>query len=577
MTQKYTKLFLKMKNLSLLLKEITQPMSTLKKQLLTHQQIEEICDEIPINKAIPEVIATSMRNNILMRLENDLKNVQIYPKLFTKFKEAVIKEYYKTLIAPGEAVGILMAMSIGERTTQTILSSFHSCGLSIKTVVTGVPRFTELLNATKNPKMTNCLIFLNQQFKDITDIRNAVGNSMTEVTLKRVTLSTELIKEPPTESWQHLFCDLYDINIEELDWHIRFHLDIDLLYEYHITVKMISEAIKKEYGDAIILYKPDWLGVIDVFVEGLAGLNDDTKEEKMSISSDEQKEDEIDIEDEINDLSDTEIVEDEQENFEPTTTIMPETISLETKFSVPKIIEQKDEIIPKDIEKIIQMEDKILPALLGVKISGMNGIKDIFFEKRKISLTNSEEEWVITTEGSNLAELYTHPLVDKQKTLCNDMWEIYTIFGIEAARQFLIEEYMDVLSSDGSFINVSNVEILVNIMTFYGTLISISRYGQKKLSTGPLAMASFEQSLDNFLNSAINGEKENTNGVSASIMLGKMPKVGTGLFDLSIDINALINKQLQDKTTVKEVVKETILSPINNTEENFTKKTFFSF
>jgi hypothetical protein len=121
------------------------------------------------------------------------------------------------------------------------------------------------------------------------------------------------------------------------------------------------------------------------------------------------------------------------------------------------------------------------------------------------------------------------------------MWEIYTIFGIEAARQFLIEEYMDVVSSDGSFVNSSNVELLVDVMVYTGTIISISRYGQKKVGCGPMAKASFEESLENFLKAGINGEKETTDGVSASIMLGKMPKTGTGVFDLLLDIPKILS------------------------------------
>ena len=183
------------------------------------------------------------------------------------------------------------------------------------------------------------------------------------------------------------------------------------------------------------------------------------------------------------------------------------------------------------------MEDKILPSIKNIRIAGIENIKDIFFEKRK-------DEWVITTEGSNLYGLFSHPLVDKTKTMCNDMWEIYRVLGIEAARQFLIEEYMDVVSSDGSFINSSHVELLVDVMVYTGTIISISRYGQKKVGCGPMAKASFEESLENFLKAGINGEKETTNGVSASIMLGKMPKTGTGVLDLYLDIPKIIKSQV---------------------------------
>ena len=42
-------------------------------------------------------------------------------------------------MSPGEAVGITMAMSIGERQTQMTLNTFHKAGLTSATVQ-GVPR-----------------------------------------------------------------------------------------------------------------------------------------------------------------------------------------------------------------------------------------------------------------------------------------------------------------------------------------------------------------------------------------------------------------------------------------------------
>ena len=61
------------------------------------------------------------------------------------------------------------------------------------------------------------------------------------------------------------------------------------------------------------------------------------------------------------------------------------------------------------------------------------------------------------------------------------------------------------VSSDGTYINERHVKILVDIMTHHGTISSVSRYGMKKDNTGPIAKASFEQSLDNFINDLLAG------------------------------------------------------------------------
>ena len=494
------------------------------KQFLTTQQINEICTLIPLNRSIPIKVAESIAGRIREKLRNDLKSIQIYPQIYETFKKEIVKCYYKTLTQAGEAVGIITAQSIGERQTQTTLNSFHSAGLTIKTVVTGVPRFSELLNATKEPKMVNCLIFLTESFDEIFDIRKRIGNSFTEITLKRLVKSHELVKGP-LEKWHYLFCDMYKID-KNLGWRLRLSINLDILYEYQIKMKEIKKAVEEMYP-VTILYKPESYGIIDVFIdefkdENCSEVDDDEKEEKEN--EDDEKEDDKD--DDKEDDKDDDKEDDKDDEIE----------EVEIEKNKVELVKDLVKDIPHEIEQLITIEDKILPQLLNVKITGISGIKEIFFEKRK---TQKDEQWVITTEGSNLYDLFVNPLVDKKQTLCNNMWEIYRVFGIEATRQFLIEEFMDVVTSDGTFVNSSHVELLVDLMIYTGSIISISRYGQKKVGSGPLSKASFEESLENFLKAGLNSEKETTDGVSASIMLGKLPKIGTGVFDLKMDIDAI--------------------------------------
>jgi DNA-directed RNA polymerase II subunit RPB1 len=42
--------------------------------------------------------------------------------------------------------------------------------------------------------------------------------------------------------------------------------------------------------------------------------------------------------------------------------------------------------------------------------------------------------WVLDTLGSNLLDILALDFVDKTRTTCNHIIEIYNIFGIEAAR-----------------------------------------------------------------------------------------------------------------------------------------------
>jgi DNA-directed RNA polymerase beta' subunit len=76
-------------------------------------------------------------------------------------------------------------------------------------------------------------------------------------------------------------------------------------------------------------------------------------------------------------------------------------------------------------------------------------------------------------------------------------------------------------------------------MTDAGSIASITRYTMKKDESGPFGKASFEETMDNFLNAASKGEIEPTEGVSASIICGKRAKIGTGMINLKLDINKL--------------------------------------
>lgn len=503
----------------------------MQKIALTQEQIDGICIRLPVNRSLPEYVAKSIIYRIRLRLQSQLAGVMLYPPVIPRFCEEVVRTYWKTLCDSGTAVGIQASTSLGERQTQTTLNTFHAAGLSVKTVVVGVPRFSELLNATKSPKMVNCLIYLNEEFHNITHLRERVGSLFTDISMRRIVSRYRVMKNDVFEPWHYLFAELFDIDLEQIHpdrWRVRFYMNTDVMYEYKISMKMIRAALQASYADCFVMTTPESEGIVDVWMERFVFSEVDLhKGDTVQLEAADLSENvEIVSESEDEELPDDDELPDEMDSKEEP----PADEVIETP--PPQITFDFQEEIPHDIHRVIHMEDKVVPHLLGVRISGIEKIKDVFFEKR-------DQEWIIATEGSNLYGLFALPLVNKTRTICNNMWEIYNVLGIEAARQFLIEEYRDVVSSDGSYVNLSHIELLVDVMVYTGTIIAISRYGLKKVNCGPLAKASFEESVDNFLKAGLNSEKESTNSVSASIMLGKPPKTGTGVFDLMLNVEML--------------------------------------
>jgi DNA-directed RNA polymerase beta' subunit len=119
----------------------------------------------------------------------------------------------------------------------------------------------------------------------------------------------------------------------------------------------------------------------------------------------------------------------------------------------------------------------------------------------------------------------------------NNVWDIYENLGIEAARLFLIAEFESIMEG----INTCHIKLLVEKMTFTGTISSISRYTLRKDESGPLSKASFEESVDHMVKSAFAGDVEKTRGVSASIICGKRAAIGTGIVELKINHKKLIH------------------------------------
>ena len=173
----------------------------------------------------------------------------------------------------------------------------------------------------------------------------------------------------------------------------------------------------------------------------------------------------------------------------------------------------------------IYIRDVLIPGLHDITVSGIENIKELIYTKEPSG------NWYIESFGSNLYEVLALDIVDNTRTVSNNMWEIYEIFGIDATREFLIEEFMKVISSDAS-INRRHMSLLVDIMTYIGSISSISRYGVHRNQSGPLTKSSFEECLENLLKAGVYGDLEDTKGVSAAIMVGKPSNIGTGLCEL---------------------------------------------
>lgn len=460
------------------------------KRKLTNNEKEYICDFLQINSSIDFELSVNIINNIKNDIMEQLKDIEIYPCLLDELKNQIKEHYYKSQIQPGQMVGVDSATSLGEPTTQMTLNSFHSAGKTCAAVTTGVPRFRELLDASKQQKHTLITFTLNSEPKNINDAKN-ICKSFDE---KRVcTLLKDILPiinynlyeklDNNDKPWYDFFTNFIHDNYKKYKWALRLKFDINTLYEYKLTLKYISNRIEKELSSCVCVYSPEYIGIIDLYIN-TNGINID------------------------------------------------EIITFRKQIDNIKKTDKnkRNTFITDENKEYYYIRDILFQYICNIIISGVDSIEKSYFRKHDSGI--NKNKWFFELEGTNYIDILNDKRIDYKNCMINNMWEINNTLGIEAVRKFLINEFNEIITSGGINVDKVHLELLADSMTCTGSITSVSRYGIGRNETGPLTKASFEQSLDNMLIAAYRAEVESIKSVSSSVILGQCSKIGSGMMEL---------------------------------------------
>ena len=192
----------------------------------------------------------------------------------------------------------------------------------------------------------------------------------------------------------------------------------------------------------------------------------------------------------------------------------------------------------EDQSDVISTFKNIKTELLeNVVIKGIKDITNVVMSeistKTKIeNVIQDTKEWILETDGTNLIDILALDYVDNTKTTSNDIIETYEIFGIEATRNILIEQLDEVFEE---YINSRHIDLLVDMMTSRGYLISINSQGVNSEDIGPLAKCSFENTTKELINAGLFGKYDKLQGVSSNIMMGQKIHAGTNNCEILLD------------------------------------------
>jgi DNA-directed RNA polymerase II subunit RPB1 len=437
-----------------------------------------------------------------------IKEYSITKEKYQKILMLIEQQYYKSRIIPGEMVGPIAAQSIGEPATQMTLNTFHYAGVSSKSNVTrGIPRLRELLHISKEIKSPSVMVFLNKDIESDKNKANHIKNSLEYTILKDLVINCKIYYDPISSTRESIIAndrgllDVYRVFNETLEedidnpWIIRFTFDKELMMDKGIVMEDINLALLNWANKGGDIDKVEYI------------YSDDNSKELMG------------------------------------------------RLTVNNIIESGDGIEEQDdiISTLKKVSDELLNKL---EIKGIKKIHNIVMNNVKYTAYEAgeivkKERWVLETDGTNLLDIINQPYIDHTKTISNDIIDVYTLLGIEAARSLLINQIVDVISEGAGYINTRHVDLLCDTMTSKGFLTAINKQGITKGEIGPLAKCSFEDTTGQLIMAGIFGEKDNLTGVSSNIMLGQTIPSGTGFTEILLDEEELINN-LQSLQSIEE-------------------------
>ena len=396
-----------------------------------------------------------------------------------------------------------------------LFDTFHTAGsgVAMKANVTrGVPRIEELLSITENPKNSSLTIYLKKD--EETDCERA-KELIAQIELTQLSELVEsisicfdpddlntLIQEDRSTMLQYYEyqrmlneCAGIDAPDAEADpndsarskWIIRMVMSREAMLDKRITMDDVHFAIKNSHGDDVSCIYADYNADKLVFRLRMNNING-----KKPLKPKENP------------------------------------------------LDQSDKIY-----LLKAFQDQLLNNIV---LRGLKNIKKVTLRKLMDTLHKEDgayvkkETWVLDTKGTNLMDVLALDYIDVNRTISDDIQEIHSVLGIEAAREALLTEMTGVFENDGTYINYHHLSLLCDRMTASSHMVSIFRHGINNDNIGPIAKASFEETPEMFLKAARHAELDQMRGISANVMCGQEGYYGTSSFQVMLDLPQMIAK-----------------------------------
>ena len=569
---------------------------------LTQEEIEDVVQSLPRFQAAITKVANKMREEVQKKLRSQLKDIKLAdnPKAIQRLKDIIVQQHYNSLVPAGEPVGIRAGEAMSQPTTQMALNAFHSAGAASLSVMidSGIDAMEELYQVKKIRKKEMCKIHFknkNLTFEDIVHLRRDIVGVTVESLLEARFAKQPGYFDPDNEPWWY---NLYfDLNPEdrkifsEGQVFLRLKLNKRQLYEFNLTLSDVARSMTRSRG-IICIPSPTYEGFIDVFVDNNIITNDIKKKLKnnttglikdcsldncaslflnlilipslkdINVSGVPGITQIIPLSSDVKILS---VIADYQDLLDANERIwrlyikriemfkdgIPMNKVIDTiKLAGLEVIDTTSSHIDVKIPASLTINNKTPVQIISAKLTEAANDVNADLKKRSETEKYPRRKYNALFEagfynyaysyGTNLQRLLAHPLVDATTTISSNPHEVLKTLGIEAARNFMVNSYVEIVEANGEYVNGRHITLLADYQTSRGTLLQFTSRGSAQQNAGTLAKASFEEPMPAFVDAAVFGKSEKIKSTSTSIFVGKRMIMGTGCFKARIDKDAFI-------------------------------------
>ena len=568
--------------------------------LKANRLVEEAMHETR-GKVMPLGLRTELKSFIASeraaRPPSSAKAAKRVDKSDAEFEKLMRLHYTHSLIAPGEAVGVLAGQSVGEPSTQMTLNTFHQAGRGEANVTLGIPRLREIL-MTASRNIATPVMMLPMKAQDETQARrdaDKVVAKLQRLTLAEVvagmSVSEGLIMNGfgKTKQWEkqyivqirlfpkEVYREKIRINVDDITNSISSQFLLKLMAVLKKAFKKEMEVIGFQHTDRQTFkaekYDTKDESDDDAAESDSASGSDDSGDESDEEESDDEEEDQEDVkgqeekdrqnkyttgsmflddasEEENDDTS--EESDSEESDSEESDSEEEEKVRL-TNMSKKEHHTEKPEPTYKSClrkEAVNVFADRVevdircslgSPKILLLELVErcamsimVQSIKGI----RKCFIIGGEgtgKPLAVQTDGVNFnAVKELDVYIDTTKITSNDIGAVLDTFGVEAARASIVSEVSSVFGVYGINVDRRHLSLISDHMTFEGGYRAFNRTGVHS-NASPLLRMSFETAVAFLTNATLHGETDHLKSPSSRIILGKNVELGTGSFSLLYD------------------------------------------